>query len=247
MIETTVIIPDTHVPYEDKRALQIVFKALDLLRPDRLIILGDFFDFYQVSFHDKDPSRGKTRLSDDIDYGKERLRQLRGYVREAHFIEGNHENRLTRYIFKYATEVADIGNLHVPHVLGLKDLGYHFTPYRQHLSIGKMNFTHDTGDAGQYAHYRSQATFEGNVVIGHTHRMGYSVVGNALGKPHVSAMFGWLGDYEQIDYEHRIKVLRNSVLGFGIGYHNTETGCWHLQPVPIVNYTAVVNGVLLAA
>jgi len=244
-IETTIIIPDTHTPYEDKRALDIIFKVLDYMRPHRLIVLGDFFDFYQVSFHDKDPERGRRRLVDDIAYGKERLKQLRRYVKEAYFIEGNHENRLLRYIWRNAPELAGIGELHTPYVLGMKELGFHFTGYRQFLKIGKMNFTHDTGDAGAYAIYKAQQAFEHNIVIGHTHRMGYIVIGNALGKPHVAAMFGWLGDPEQIDYEHRIKVLRSSVHGFGVGYHDTETGHWTLVPIPIVNHSVIIEGKLI--
>lgn len=246
MIETALILPDTHTPYEDKRKLSIFFKALDLIRPDMLIVLGDFFDFYQVSAHDKDPSR-RTTMMEDVEYGKERLRQMRKYAKRAYFIEGNHENRLTRYLWRNAPELVSVGELHVPYILGMKELDYHFTGYKQFLQIGKMNFTHDTGDAGAYAHFKSQAAFEGNVVIGHTHRMGYTVVGNARGKPHVAAMFGWMGDVEQIDYEHRIKVLRNSVHGFGIGFHDTSNGCWTLVPVPIVEDTAVVNGTLLRA
>jgi predicted phosphodiesterase len=236
------IIPDTHVPYEDKRKFDLVLKVLSALEVHGIIILGDFFDFYQVSDHDKDPAR-RFKLHEDIEYGKGRLKELQQTgAKNLQFIEGNHEWRMTRYIWKNAPELAGFESLAVPSLLGLADLSFKFTGYRKFLRIGKMNFTHDTGDAGLYAHYRSQAAFEGNVCIGHTHRMGYCVVGNARGKPHVACMFGWLGDVEEIDYEHRIKVLRNSAHGFGIGYHDTDTGAWTIVPIPFINNTVVVEG-----
>jgi predicted phosphodiesterase len=244
MMQSAIILPDTHTPFEDKRKLDLFFKVLDFVRPGLLIVLGDFFDFYQVSFHDKSPERRK-RLKDDIDYGKAKLAQMRKYVGKAYFIEGNHEHRLTRYIWRNAPELGGFECLHVPYILGMKELDYHFTGYRQWLQIGKMNFTHDVGDGGAYAHYKAQQAFDGNVVIGHTHRMGLTVVGNARGKPNVASMFGWMGDADAIDYEHKIKVLRNSVHGFGYGFHDTDTGYWQLFPVPVINNSVVIEGRLI--
>jgi hypothetical protein len=86
--------------------------------------------------------------------------------------------------------------------------------------------------------------FQHNIVIGHTHRLGYAVEGNAQGERHVTAMFGWLGDVEQIDYMHRVKAIKDWSLGFGIGYLEPKTGTVYLVPIPIVNYTCVVEGKL---
>lgn len=244
MIETVLILPDTHTPYEDKRKFNLFVKVLSSLKPEKLVVLGDFFDFYQVSAHDKDPER-KNIFVDDIEYGRGKLKELRKHCGKAYFIEGNHENRMTRYIWRTAPELHGLDGLSVKSILGMDELDYHFTPYRDWLQIGKMNFTHDVGDAGAFAHYKAQQAFDGNIVIGHTHRLGYTVVGNARGKSHVAAMFGWMGDAEHIDYAHRIKVLRNSVHGFGIGYHDTTTGFWQLVPVPIINNSVTVNGRLI--
>ena len=112
------------------------------------------------------------------------------------------------------------------------------------LMIWCIIITHDCGKAGKYAHYDAQAAFEGNAIIGHTHRLGYAVVGNADGKPHVGAMLGWLGDVEQVDYMHRIRALRDWAHGFGVGYMMPD-GCVHVVPVPIINNTVIIEGKII--
>lgn len=63
---------------------------------------------------------------------------------------------------------------------------------------------------------------------------------------HVGASFGWLGDYRRIDYRHRMRARRDWVLGFGIGYLR-PSGVIHLMPIPIINYSCVVEGQLFQA
>jgi hypothetical protein len=133
--------------------------------------------------------------------------------------------------------------LKIEKLLRLKERGWHYTPYQRALKIGKLHVTHDEGNAGAQAHERARATFEGNVVIGHTHRMGYSTRGNAKGTAHVGAMFGWLGDLSQIDYMHRVRAQQWQ-LGFGVGYL-LNSGAVHLQPVPIIEGACVVGGKLI--
>lgn len=152
------------------------------------------------------------------------------------FIVGNHCDRLDRYIDDNCPDLAGI--LSVRELLGYQK--WTWVPYREHIRIGKVYFTHDVGHAGAGATRQTQAAFEGNVVIGHTHRMDYLIKGNAVGKAHVGASFGWLGDPKQADYMYQIKVNREWSHGFGIGYLDTDT--MFLVPVPIVNGKCQVEG-----
>lgn len=211
-------------------------------KPDAILVCGDFGDFYGVSSHSKDPTRA-TQLEyevADINLGLDDLRGLG--ARTNVFIAGNHEDRLERYIKDKAPALFD--TLTIPSLFNLRGKGWKYVPYKHSYKYHRVNVTHDTGTAGQDAHLKALADFQGNVVIGHTHRVAYAVKGNAQGKPHVAAMFGWLGDVNQVDYMHRIKAKRDWALGFGVGYTNLDTGAVYLQPVPIVNYTCVVAGKL---
>lgn len=242
-LEKILFIPDTHSPYHDVRAINLVRKVAKRFKASILCIGGDFADFYAVSSHSKDPERvAKIAFKDEIAVTKELLMEMRKWAPRAVFVEGNHEDRFARYIAQKAPELRGIHTF--ADLLGLHTLRYEVVPYKTHIDIGSLSITHDCGNAGKYAHYQAMQVFQGSVVINHTHRMGYAIEGDAQGVGHVGAMFGWLGDVKQIDYMHRIKAMRDWALGFGIGYHDPKSNIVYLQPIPIINYTCVVEGKL---
>jgi predicted phosphodiesterase len=241
-LEKILLIPDSHFPYEDKKAFELMLKVGKAFKPDHSIILGDFIDCYSVSSHSKNPQRS-LKLTEEVNATKVALDKVKALgAKNNVFVSGNHEDRLERYLMDKAPELFDF--ISTPHILDLTKKGFKYIPYKQAYKIGKLNVTHDTGVAGRYAHYKSMDAFQHNVVIGHTHRLGYAVEGNAQGERHVTAMFGWLGDVEQVDYMNRIKAVRDWSLGFGIGYLNPKNGVVYLVPIPIINYTCCVEGKL---
>lgn len=231
-------VPDVHAPYHDKRAVALVRKVVEKWQPDTIVILGDFLDNLAVSGHEDAKVREKN-LKREVEAAEAALWELVDGVREKHFVIGNHETRLDRYIAKKAPELA--GLLSVEEMLGLGAFDG-VTPYNETLKLGKLNITHDVGKAGQNAHRQAAQSYMGSAIIGHTHRMGYDVLGRQAGAPVVAAMFGWLGDYRQVEYLHRAEAKRWP-LGFGIG-RMEPNGVVHVTPVPIVNYKACVEGVL---
>jgi hypothetical protein len=212
------------------------------ITPAHLIIIGDFIDCYAVSSHSKDPTRA-SQISTELRAAEAALDQLDAlHAKQKVYLGGNHEDRLQRYIRDRAPELFDL--VRIPDLLRLKDRGWRYVPYKDHYKLGKVHFTHDVGVAGRTAVYRCLDTYQHSNVTGHTHRLGYIVEGNALGEFKLSAQFGWLGDSRKVDYLQRAKVLKDWALGFGVGYFDRKTGYVYLTPVPIVNYTCVVNGQL---
>lgn len=231
------LIPDSHHPYVDKAAWQVMLKAARQFKPHVVVVLGDFADCYSISAHDKNPTRGET-FEDEVTAVNKALDEveLSTPIAKRYFVAGNHEHRLERFLQTNAPPLFSM--LTIPKLLKLKDRGWHYTPYQRALKLGKLHITHDEGTAGSTAHERARASFEGNVVIGHTHRMALSYRGNAKGRSHVGAMFGWLGDIDQIDYLHRVRAQQWQ-LGFGVGYMQAN-GTVHLQGVPIIDGSCVV-------
>jgi predicted phosphodiesterase len=239
-LEKILFIPDSHIPYHDKDAFNLMLKAGKIFKPDHVIILGDFADFYAVSSHSKNPNR-VNKLKEEIESVKEALDQVKTLgAKNNYFVSGNHEDRLERYLRDRAPEFYNI--ISIPKILELKEKGFKYTAYKQACKIGKLNITHDTGVAGRYAHYKALDTFQHNIIIGHTHRIGYAVEGDAQGNRHITAMFGWLGDVEEIDYMNQVKAKKEWSLGFGTGYLDTSTGVVYLVPNPIINNTVLVEG-----
>ena len=240
-VERILFIPDVHVPFEDHKAWDLMMNVARALRPEHIVILGDFADMWAVSAHDKSPSR-RENLESEMKAVAMRLDEVDALgARNKIYCEGNHCERLTRHITQRAPELFDF--VSYPKIQRLEERGWRWVPYREHARIGKMFVTHDLGQAGVYAHNRARSTMGGNVVIGHVHRMGIAYGGTAEGTGHVSAAFGWLGDAEQAKYLPAAKRAEWQ-LGFGLGYMEPDTGHVHLQSVPIVDYRCVVEGAL---
>ncbi len=108
MIKTYIVLPDIHIPHQDKRALACVEKYMVWRQREigpihGLIQLGDIGDWEPVSRHNKARPRlqeGK-RLAKDFDEINEvldRWQQVLPDDADIRLIEGNHEHWLDKYI-----------------------------------------------------------------------------------------------------------------------------------------------------
>lgn len=232
-------VPDVHVPNHDRRAWKLLLKVAGLIDFDAAVVLGDFVDNEAVSRHA--PAKVKqTRVVDELKAAHVELLDLRSKLGKAQrlvFCEGNHETRLARFIADKAPMFDGAVS-----VRSWLDPGsyWEWINYNESTRIGKVHVTHDVGEAGINAHRGAAKAFMSSAIIGHTHRMGYEVTGRVDGQPVLGAMFGWLGDYRRVDYQHRAKA-KQWPLGFGVGVMD-DRGVVHVQPVPIINYTCCVFG-----
>lgn len=242
MIQTGLIIPDCHHPYVDVNAWNLMLDVASYIKPYWILILGDFGDAASLSDHGKNKPL-RFDFEDELKSIREALDQLDALkAKEKIYIEGNHEHRLNRYLASNAPAV--YRNISLPKELDLKNRGWEWVPYRTSRKIGKIHATHDTGTAGSNAHRQSAQKLMGSILIGHSHRMSYEVVGRLDNTPYIAGMFGWLGDREaSIDYMSDA-AAGQWVHGFGLGYRDTETDVVHITPVPIINYRCVVHGKL---
>ena len=237
---------DLHVPFHDKAALRLVMEVIADFKPSILVSNGDFLDCLAVSRHSKDPRR-VIGLQKEVEKANQILDQLDALCPKARriFLEGNHEQRLERYLQEKAPEL--YGLVSVAELLNLKGRGWEHVGYKDDIRIGKVFVTHDVGAAGRYNAFKCLDTYQASIVTGHTHRLAYVVEGDAAGGRKVSAQFGWLGDVNQIDWMHRVKARREWTTGFGYGYLSPSSGYVYLVPVPIVKGTVVVEGKLYGA
>ncbi len=120
MSKTILVIPDTHVPYHDKLAWKEVLRCIKALEPNGIVIIGDFADFYAVSSHSRDPIRKRFLLEEVAEVNKA-LDQIPTGPSVC-FIEGNHEDRLRRYLWDKAPEL--FGMINFPQLFKLKKRGW---------------------------------------------------------------------------------------------------------------------------
>lgn len=239
------IVPDAHWPYVDLNAWALALRVGRFVGAEWIIVLGDAFDFYQVSSHDKSPDRA-GRLVDDLKSAMRGLDDLDALrAEECHFIAGNHENRLNKYIERAAPALHGLPGLSVPEILSLSSRGWSFTPYGGELQFGSLRLTHDYDKCGKQSLPHAADVTDTDTVIGHTHRIGEHVsTSRKTGETIRALSFGWLGDFDAIDYRKRAVARREWGHGCGVGWTRPD-GSVRLEAVRFLNGRARVDGMVV--
>jgi len=183
------VIQDTHNPFQDQRVLREVELFLAELQPELLVKPGDLCDFYPLSKFDKNPNRADN-LQSDLESTRRmnvRQREILPNSRQIE-IDGNHEDRLRRYLWSKARELAPLDALTVDKLYGLKENEIEHIEYEEGLLInGNFMVTH--GDLIRaHSAYTAKGMSDkhgGSGIHGHTHRGGNSLKRNRFG------IYGW--------------------------------------------------------
>lgn len=188
-VEHVIVCNDVHVPFHDVFAWRAFILRLADVRPDRLVINGDFADFAAVSMHDDGTPR--PQFAEEIDAVVSELRGLRKIMgrRPIHYCEGNHEDRYRRFVGKTAPTLQ--GRETWFSALGLDELGITHSAYGTVHKIGHLGFTHGVyaGDAYAKQHL---IRYGCNLVLGHCHRAQLHTipVAGPEGSQHVRGAWG---------------------------------------------------------
>lgn len=232
-MKRVLFVPDLHAPYHHALAWKLALKCAKKLRPDVVVVLGDWFDCYSISRYSKDPAR-KANLLEELQIGSLLLTQLEMATPNAarHFVYGNHEKRLQDFIANAAPQLHGLVSL--SDVLDLPGRGWAEVPYGRGMRLGATYITHDVGNAGIRAHAQARDCVGRGVVIGHTHLMSVEYR-ESVGRSGVAiaAMFGTLADRSKADYAHEAKA-HLWTLGIGVGLLRDDV--MHVNPVPFVPF-----------
>lgn len=185
--ERSLFLSDIHVPFADRAALRMVSAFMYDWCPDRVFYIGDIMDCYGISRFDKNPTR-RFSLQNERDWVGGILDEHAKICPDAkrYFIDGNHEERLLRFLWERAPELANLRTknddlvLSIPELLFLKDRGIEYTGYAGYVDYlgflvahGELLSKHSSYTAKQMSEkHRSSG------ISGHSHRLG---------------MFNWTG------------------------------------------------------
>jgi len=137
------VISDVHVPYHSPIAFESAVDHLKKLKPNVLLINGDFADFYQCSRWQKDPR--KRRFSEELKsvvQGLEWLRQEFGKNCRIVYKLGNHEERWQHFIWNRAPEIYDLPQCQLNELLQLDNLGIEMVDDQRFVMAGKLPIAH---------------------------------------------------------------------------------------------------------
>lgn len=241
-LRQALVLPDTHVPAHSKRAYALAMRvAADLQDgrgPDDLVILGDFGDFYSVSSHQRasDP-RLERHLRNEVAEVCAELRALEAKWPNTRrmFIQGNHEDRLERYLDAKAPEL--FGLVDTDLLLELTAHGWQYVPYgpRQLTRLWESHLwaRHEPLQGGVLPAYGTVLKAGCSVVYGHDHKSQQAQVTMANGDTHLGVSVGWLGEAERPEFDYT-KGHPNWALGFGVLTYDPGNGLFFLDSVRII-------------
>lgn len=175
------VISDTQIPYDDRRALKALLRFIGDYQPDQVIHIGDLMDYPTPARWSKGSAEEfSQRVKADNEQAKRRflepLRQV--YSGPVGVHEGNHDERPRVYLEKYAPALAEFANqFHIENMLDFDGFGVELLPEFYRVAPGWVT-TH--GHRGQISLSRTGGAtalnaakkFQTSVVMGHTHRLG---------------------------------------------------------------------------
>lgn len=214
-----------------------------------IVIKGDFADFYSVSRYSKDP-RIAAHLISEVDAVNARLDELDRLFPRAKkiYIEGNHENRLEKYIMEKCPALFGITEIKRMFKLAERPF-WQFIPYGSSQSYqllgSKLNIRHVPGASSAKA---AATKAIANISYGHIHRSELSYVTSMDGSQYVAYCAGWMGDKRNNLVFDFVPSHHQWNLGFSLVWVDEDTKDFYVQIVPIVGHdkdvSCVVNGKL---
>lgn len=177
-------------------------------RPDHIVYMGDFLTLNCLSAWDlnKRAKMEGRRYAVEVGVGRfalgmaeapmrklqirQRANHEKLYKPELVFIEGNHEDRLTRYLEKDPTFA---GHISIEKDLSLFARGYKFIPYREYHYINNIAFTHIPFNkireiSGANITMKASQCIVDSVVFGHTHEQHLAHI-HRQGMPHLQDIY----------------------------------------------------------
>lgn len=180
----TLVWGDVHFPFQDRRAVDILYQIAQDLQPDVLVCIGDVFDFFELSPEYRSPKDQEPDMQLTLNEGVQHLGHMLSLTnpKEAHFLGGNHEDRWDRLLDKARKDIRFRQLLKLPiiqrsmtfeNVIGFQELGYQYHPYMEggnFVENDALVYTHGFKTT-TYATRSLLDKFGKSVMFGHTHRI----------------------------------------------------------------------------
>jgi hypothetical protein len=236
--------PDTHVKFMDKPAVNCYLKFLEYQKPHVHLIMGDFADCEGLS-HWPDESLEPRRIVPEMKLARELLQRLVDATPGCSariFLEGNHENWIIQALGKMPELFDGLAELDIEislkTLMGLDKFGYTLFPMNELVQIGKAHFTHGIY-CGTHHAKKHLDVFKSSIFYGHLHdRQTHNQT--SMDGPMVAASLACLA---RLDAKFLKGKPNNWENGFGI-FEFLPDGSFNFSVPSIVNGRMSYNGIL---
>lgn len=136
------VLSDIHIPYHDRKAVEVAVNHLKKLRPVGILLNGDLTDHYHASRWQPDPRR--RNFPEEIKAGRQFIAWLRGQFPKAELVwkEGNHEERLENYLKVNAPILLGLDCLSLPELYQASDLDVQPVNEKRPVKLGNLMVLH---------------------------------------------------------------------------------------------------------
>ena len=188
MVKRAVVTPDKHFPLADMAAINVVCKAIELVKPDCYVDLGDVGEWEACS-HWKWKKKKRPPLEyiiDDVDRDIVDVNKGMDIIDEAldkancktkYITEGNHDDWMNRFV----EENPYLKRYTFKNAVKLDERGYTYYPMGKYLKLGKLYLYHGHHFASMH-HAKNHLNRLGtNLMYGHHHDVQMASVTNMDG------------------------------------------------------------------
>lgn len=139
-VKRGLIFGDTHFGFHDKKAIETTLNYGDGY--DFILLNGDILDFYALSYFSKNPAINS--IKDEVNTAKEFFRILREVYPKQRiiFYEGNHDERLRKYIWEKAPALYQVEAIQLKSLLELDKHGVELVENGRGWKIGSLHGMH---------------------------------------------------------------------------------------------------------
>jgi len=174
-MKRAIVIPDQHFPIHDESALKVVLKAIEFVKPEIFINLGDVGEWGSVSAWAY-KRRKRPPLEYQLEEMKKEIKDVNKCIdridkvldkvkcKNRHILAGNHDEWLDAWV----EENPYLDQYTFRNACNWDKRGYKYYRYNEVLSIGKLNFIHGAYTTATHAKKHLDA-YGANIVYGHTH------------------------------------------------------------------------------
>ena len=237
VVKSAIILPDIHLTDVVSTEYIPVKRFIKEFKPDEIILLGDFMDVSSLSAWDYDkkrPMEGR-RFGKEINRAARELDYLQEHTKKVTYIEGNHEDRVNRYLDKNPEME---GMIEITEQLNLEKRKIKFIKMNDLYKKGNMYFTHGMYTNIHNAKKHLQA-LGCNICYGHQHGTQTSMQNMKMQSPHMAYALGTLGNKAPDFMKNR---PANWINQFAVFYWDDKTGMFNLYPINVIKSMFMWNG-----
>jgi len=247
VIKRYIVTPDKHAPLHDEKAINVVKQAIEIIKPDGYVDLGDFGEWDSIS-HWQWKRKSKPPLEyiiPKLDEEAEKVLEIfdnidnsliKAGVKDKHFCAGNHDEWLEHFVEEHPY----LPQYKIHNLFDFKQKKWKYHKAGEYLKIGKLYYYHGHHFGGMYHTANHLRKLGASVIYGHFHSLQMNSA-TTLDGPIEAWSIGCLKDVSSENNKFLKGRPNNWVHSFAIVDYYSG-GRFSIQPIKIVQGVANVFG-----